>query len=909
MANRTGSWGNDRTVDETGGAAVREDPILRWAAALLVLLLSGVAHAEETRVGERGSRDGSEPRMIDAVCPDARYVIATGPLVREDRSSDVLTVRGEEVTLGQGCEEGASSLTRTERGILLEAEWAGCVEGLRVNIEAIVDAATCESIDGVVSVQEAGKAEWLRFPLLALADTGESVRFGAFNTQYLPSTVFNKDPGDERVAAKKMSERIKKSGYDFIMLSEVFDDEAGEEFTKQLSNNGPYHHYVQEIDGDTVFAEQSGLAFYSKWPFVAPVDPGCDGTSCGGDCIGSGCGDLVFWTYHECDDTAWPWDVADCDADKGLALLRVENPFSGRIYNSLFTHTQASYPADDDESDEGEHFNTRRAQLGLSGYIINNHLPSGAERQDVFLMGDLNVDGNLNNPNPGHYWPTPSRFEFDYHFTSSNDYFQGYFIDPWQFETSPSGADPGLTNRIHYGTSGARLDYVARRAPFSPKQTLPGPRELCFQHMTLAYNLFWSDSAADYEPKGLGDGGKESLSDHYGVNVDANLWAPQCRPVEAKQISLSPGQPVVEHGQVTYPGSMQWWRIQEDGTYTVALVGLDTHVDEYDLKLYAESDLSTPVPQYENETNTIDLGRLEIVGQKFKVLEAPFYIRVKHDYRTYTGDYALVVLRHDCGSKEQSCALRPGEEMYLHQLPQGGQAASPEAWFDLETDGLPPGVDPQELQFTLHGLDNQNDGLYTLSLLEDDGVSVVDSDASGFVGEGGVMVHELARAETAERKFFLTVERNHSGPYVPLTETAFLIGWTTNLSILYPGTSGLVVQSVEENDSTSGDDEVVLAYVRVDGHHTQHNHMIDDDWDAGEDHSIAHIIGWPIYFYGDVTIRLIEEDDTSGNDWLDFVVEALPLDQALRLVDEQLYEPFDTGGLYLLRHSVSHFLP
>ena len=847
---------------------------------------------------------------MELSCPDASYRVLSGPIVEEDRTSDRLQVRAaDDVVLGRGCEEASSSVRSDDRGLLLEAEWYGCAGGVNVAIEAILDTASCESVEGTVSVQYQRWAEWLRFPLLALADIGESVRFGAFNTQYLPSTVFNKDPGDDRVAARKMSERIIDSGYDFIMLSEVFDDEAGEEFTKRLADNGPYDHYIQEIDGDTVFAEQSGLAFYSKWPFAAPVDPGCDGSSCGGDCIGSDCDKLVFWTYHECDDTAWPWDVADCDADKGLALLRVENPNSGRIYNSLFTHTQASYPADDDESDEGDHFNTRRAQLGLSGYFINNHLPSEAERQDVFLMGDLNVDGNLNNPNPGHYWPTPSRYEFDYHFTSSNDYFQGYFIDPWQFETSPNGTDPGLTNLIHYGTSGARLDYVARHAPHSPKQTLPGPRELCFQHMTLAHNLFWSDSAADYEPKGLGKGGKEPLSDHFGVNVDANLWAPQCRPVDAQVISPSPGQPAIEQGQITYPGSMQWWRIEEDGTYTIALVGLDAYGDKLDLQLYAESDLSTPVPQYENETNVINLGRMEIVGKKFKVLEAPFYLRVKHDYRTYTGDYALVVLRHDCATKEQSCALRPGEQPLLHLLPQGGQAASPEAWFDLETDALPVGVDPQELQFTLHGLDPQNDGLYTLSLLEDDGVTVIDSNASGELGEGGVMYHRLARAESAERKFYLTVERNHPGPYAQLTETAFLIGWTTNLSILYPGPLGLTVQCSEENDSTSADDEVLLAYVRVDGHQTQHNHMIDDDWDAGENHSIAHITGSPIYFYDNVTIRLIEEDDTSGNDWLDFVVQPLPLDRALPLEDAQLAEPFDTGGMYLLRHSVSHFLP
>ena len=61
---------------------------------------------------------------------------------------------------------------------------------------------------------------------------------------------------------------------------------------------------------------------------------------------------------------------------------------------------------------------------------------------------------------------------------------------------------------------------------------------------------------------------------------------------------------------------MQWWRIEEDGTYTIALLGWDAYSDKLDLTLYAESDLSTPVPQYENETNTITLDGIEIEAEQ-----------------------------------------------------------------------------------------------------------------------------------------------------------------------------------------------------------------------------------------------------------------------------------------------------
>ena len=856
--------------------------------------------------------DAARPRP--RACPDAAYRLLSGPVFPNDPTSDRIRVAGGQVSLGRSCPVTAavrSKVKAARRYTKVSADWVGCKDAQRVSVRAKIDAVTCEQVEGKLKFRAvvAGVVTTVKVPVLALADVGDSIRIGTFNTQYLPSTVFNKPPDH----AEKMAKRIIASGYDWIVLNEVFDDDARDVFADELGPKFP--HYIKELDGDTVVAEQSGLAIFSKFPFAPLVNPGCDLEPCGGNCSGPECGNVAFYVYHVCDDSPLPWDVADCDSDKGLALVRIKNPNSGRTYSVLFTHTQASYPSDDDEEDEEEHFATRRDQLGLAGTLLNDHRPAGTAGEDVFLMGDLNVDGNLNNPDLGEIGPSHNRREFEYHFREANDYFQGYFTDPWAEENSPDGHDPGLTNLIHYGNNGARLDFIARHAGTAPVGA-GQVRDLCVQHMTRAYNLFWSDNPADYSPKGMGEGGLLSLSDHFGLNADVNRWAPQCRPADAVEVAPPPGTAQLYLGTVTHPGSMQWWKVAEKGTYTIAAVGLSTLTtdDDFELTLYRDTDLSTPVGVYKGETNVMNLDGIQITGSKFDLLEPPYFIRIKHKYRSVTGDYGLAVLRHDCGSKPQSCALRPGE-VHEHVLPPFW-VGDDEAWFDFETNAIPGGIDPQQLAIRLFDYAPTEAALFMLRVYEDDGSTLLwGPSPTNYTTDDGMSplpipeVHH-DRTEDQQRKYFLTVGRT-GGPatYDAGSQTDFSITWTTNLTILFPGSQGVTVQCSEENDDTSSDDEVYLEWLDHDGTTTAISHEIDDDFEAGEVHSVAGALGVPIYFYDHVTVSLREEDDTSGDDWADFPIYALAPDDPAPRLDETNDRHFDTGGLYILRYSRSHYLP
>src|SRR4029450_3905448 len=80
---------------------------------------------------------------------------------------------------------------------------------------------------------------------------------------------------------------------------------------------------------------------------------------------------------------------------------RIANPDSIRTFNIVFTHTQASYDGDDlDEAKE--HFETRRLQLLAIEELIQLGLtPEERDREEVIVMGDLNIDGDPADPDTG----------------------------------------------------------------------------------------------------------------------------------------------------------------------------------------------------------------------------------------------------------------------------------------------------------------------------------------------------------------------------------------------------------------------------------------------------------------------------------------------------------------------------
>jgi endonuclease/exonuclease/phosphatase family metal-dependent hydrolase len=560
---------------------------------------------------------------------------------------------------------------------------------------------------------------------------GDSVRMGTFNVQFLPGS------DDDETRSVRIADRILAGQYDIIALNEVFDEEAREKFISKLKET--YPSYVAYIGDAAVGAEDSGLMLFSRFPFEPLPNPQhkhdpdyLEASNAGADWK-----DVAFIEY---DEDVFP----DNWAGKGAAFVRIKNPTTGRILNVAFTHMQASYPEDeDDAADWLEPIHARTAQLADLRKVIEGSLVSGQlTRESVFVLGDLNIDGDLADPNLGLAgYDQPNLFEWEMHFNTPGNFFTSIMKDAWAFEHSPK--DRGLTNMYHWGPEfapdqGARLDYVLRNRP-------SGTNRLAIQHLTLAHNM---RDGAPFIESGLGMAGINELSDHIGINADINRWAPACNPTEA----VVPVDGILFNGTITYPGSMQWLRVDEPGTYAMVLYG-----DGMDFRVYDPRDLSTPVPQYYDETVTFtDARGKPHTGKKFHLPETPFYIRIFHTDRSKTGTYQFIVHRNRCNSMEEACVLRANEPV-AHTLPNVPINADDVAWFELRTEAADSG-EAQSLRFVV---DQFSQDVFAFELVKEDGTTVVDTDATAESdpdNPGGLRLL-IEHRDKGPGKFYLRVKR------------------------------------------------------------------------------------------------------------------------------------------------------
>jgi hypothetical protein len=713
-------------------------------------------------------------------------------------------------------------------------------------------------------------------------NVGDSVRMGTFNVQFLPGS------SDDETRSVKIADRILASTYDIIALNEVFDEEARDKFVEKLK--GTFPHYVAYLGDDAVGSQDSGLMLFSRYPFEAlprathKADPGNLVARSGG----------VDWKevgFIEYDEDVFP----DNWAAKGVAFVRIRNPHTSRVYNVAFTHMQASYPEDEDDLDEWkEPIDARQAQFeDVRRIIVDTLNPEQLLREDIFVLGDLNVDGDLRDPNLGAgVCCQPNLYEWVARFDTAGSYFATSMFDAWAHEQSPD--DPGLSNFYHWGPdfapdTGARLDYILRNRPPS----LTGNSRLAIQHLTLAHNM---REGAPFIESGLGMAGVTELSDHIGLNADVNRWAPHCSVVEAV---ANPALDIFQNGVITYPGSMQWYRFDTPGTYAFVL---PTAGMEY--RVYSSKDLSTPSPQYFSETITFVGARGQThEGDKYHLPDPPFFVRVFHSDRTATGNYDLMAHRADCTSKEEACLIRANDPMD-HAMPPTPVNADDTLWFQVRTQAADSGR-PQSLRFIV---DNFNQDILSLELRREDGTSVVDADttAEPVPGVPGLLQLEIARNDLpgAATTYYLLVKRS-----TPSALT-FRIRWETNLTILHgalagvPGSSQMNLYCVEETD-TIGIDEVFLT-VKVDGT-TIVNDVYIGEFDDGIYRTLEDLIP-VVRFLDKVDVILREEDGgfNGADDFLTTVVLPLSADKTQALAESAVLA--SAGGKYLFRHNRSRSL-
>ncbi len=742
----------------------------------------------------------------------------------------------------------------------------------------------------------------------------ESLRIGTFNAQFLPSTFNGMPAGDDVERPRRISARIRASSYDIIVLNEIFDEDSRDEFVKELE--GTFPHYVAYIGDDAIASEDSGLMLFSRFPF-APLPLTTHRVEADDVKAKSGGADWKDVAFIEYDASARSDDMAA----KGAAMVRVQNPFTGRIYNIVFTHMQASYPEDENvglcpepvpapgvidlrvaaRDQWAEMIDIRRQQFRDVERVIEESLPPGLSgREDVFLIGDLNVDGDQADPDLGAgACCRPNLYEWVQRFATAGSYLTDRLRDAWVAEHPRE--DRGLTNYYHWAVppgdrrcvsfepeTGARLDYFARNRPS------PDRRRLVVQHLTRAFNL------RDGEPfveGGLGMMGTTDLSDHIGVNADINRWAPHATPLEAR---ANPAFDTFIPGDIRYPGSMQWARFDTPGTYAFAVLPANSGVD---FRVYQAADLSVPAPQYFEETITFTAGdprrRTEITAKKFHVPDPPLYVRVFNPLRTATGTYALVAHRATCTSANEACVLRANDPL-VHALPAAPQNADDTSWFEVHVQKVTSGR-PQNLRFFADGFAGDD---FELQLRAADGVTILDSTSTTAPGPGGRQL-ELRRTTADAGKFYLVVRRTN------LAAAEVRVGWTTNLTVLHGSRAGITnavnynIFCIEETD-TIGIDEIYLS-VMADGQVVVSDTYIGD-FDNGRHRSLEDVIP-TIRYVDSVTIRIRDADDAAngGDDIMEVVIGALPPDQTSALGETRTASCCD--GAYTVRFNRSRSLP
>ncbi|MDH3469583.1 MAG: hypothetical protein OES26_27475, partial [Gammaproteobacteria bacterium] len=552
------------------------------------------------------------------------------------------------------------------------------------------------------------------------------------------------------------------------------------------------------------------------------------------------------------------------------------------------THLQADYGGDDEKypGTRSKQLNQIRAPntlwngaqhptligktLGPTGQSLFNW----TNKELLFITGDLNIQGQggvggalhpAGNPSTGpdangnEWW---NRLGFPAADAANTHY---ALYDAWAETTSET--DLGISQ-----DSGERLDYIVpARATKGTAATLP-PLGLCIQHI-------WSPPEF------------EGFSDHRPVAADINRDIPYCNPRlayvpaagEIGELGVTDGLEGKKlHNSLNYPGSIQWYRLNEAGTYIFGLEP-DAKNEGVEFEVYQADNLSSPLKgAYELEEELMQacdyivtasgetVGRCdEIMGQKMVVPKPPFFVRVFNKDRYWSGSYYLAIHRYTCDEQKEACELLPNGA-YLFDFPPAGKPINDErtAWFRLGVSEQADSGDRQSLRFTVTNRAAQAWVEPTLTLLDlnlnlldqIDGQQVSDPLSDSINGKQRLSV----AASTA----------NDFGAYLTVTRTDVdqslqtYVSWQTDLTLIGGHAVGPIGAKLKCNDETnpeSGEDDISMRF-KIDGMSWHERGYAEFDCD-----DTSHQRPWNaklglIRFLNNVKLRPIEEDSTSGDD-------------------------------------------
>ena len=446
-----------------------------------------------------------------------------------------------------------------------------------------------------------------------------NLRMLSYNTQLRswamevgwPPSIPPTDTAEERAAM--IADNILGSpfDYDIVGLCEVFDEDAREILRDRL--RGQFPHIVAKSDWDYVQVEQasaqlstiglfwqwqllgspavssswrledSGLMLFSKFPFAqvstSTLSPAVVAASAVlGFPVPALAPAVSFFPYE---DTAGN----DGNAAKGVGYARLQPQFGDPIHVFL-SHTQA------DSTSLEENRAERSTQIGKVEKFIEICTGGAPFAQEVFVMGDLNISGELEND-------AVAGAEWQADFGTAGRLFGDAMLDLWgrrQCTGSPGLRDRGLSASVTYPPQ--RLDYMVGSATSG----------FAAQHVMIDYAL------ADAPP---GHSGVSYLSDHRPLRLELARPRPHSTPADA--FVVPPDPPIFASDQEwIVEGQAMWFRFDRAGTYDFRL---DREWNPVDYAVYLDTDLSRPRAQYRKETHPD-------FGAKFVIAAPPFLVKV-----------------------------------------------------------------------------------------------------------------------------------------------------------------------------------------------------------------------------------------------------------------------------------------
>ncbi len=427
--------------------------------------------------------------------------------------------------------------------------------------------------------------EYSELPDIEAPNTGHSFRIATFNT-HLISPIFNKEifdsehaDQDAHVVANAIIEDANHSqSFDVIVLNEVWDENAKTILVEALSPIFPY--YIEKLDspdgttgnakisGGTLQVpklEDSGMMLFSKLPIVE-LKVGTPTT-------------IVKYAFHWFDACSG----FDAAASKGVGAVSIYHPQANRHYLVAFTHLQDG---------DAEVRDVQMAEIrGFLGSLRS--LNPEVRRGETFLLGDLNIEGVnlLEKIDPNWAPANEKQQEWVTHFLNKQSYFFYPLYDSWAWTTS--AADQGFTNP----GGNQRLDYIIH------EREAGRPMPYAVQHI---HHVMVGDTdsdhvavAADFNELAVASVPRLAFRPELNT-TKPEFWWDYAPDMETNNDSLA--------GELAYPGSMQWYRFDQAGTFSIG-VPVELAEAGLELTIYQANDLSTPIAVYNKESTVTFVGK------------------------------------------------------------------------------------------------------------------------------------------------------------------------------------------------------------------------------------------------------------------------------------------------------------